>query len=210
MTTPPLTLNQLAPKSDSPPTGPRPRSGARLAWRSVRALAASAVAVATMTTVGSLVGAAGASTDPPAPLQALAQCESSGNYAADTGNGYYGAYQFSLATWHRLGFGGLPSQATPATQDHAVLELWQQRGWAPWPACSAQLGLGSYSLSAQAVEAATSPQAAATTSGGSYTVRSGDTLGAIAASHDTTVAALAAKNHLANPNLIRTGQVLLI
>jgi hypothetical protein len=71
----------------------------------------------------------------------LRQCESGGNYAADTGNGYYGAYQFSAATWHGLGFTGLPSQAPPAVQDEAAVELQARSGWGQWPACSRRLGL---------------------------------------------------------------------
>ncbi len=71
----------------------------------------------------------------------LRQCESGGNYATDTGNGYYGAYQFSAATWHGLGFTGLPSQAPPAVQDQAAVELQARSGWGQWPACSRRLGL---------------------------------------------------------------------
>ncbi len=72
---------------------------------------------------------------------ALRNCESSGNYKDDTGNGYYGAYQFSLSTWEGLGETGLPSQALPDVQDAAAYTLYRQNGWAPWPACSAILGL---------------------------------------------------------------------
>jgi resuscitation-promoting factor RpfB len=72
---------------------------------------------------------------------ALRQCESGGNYATDTGNGYYGAYQFSASTWHGLGLSGLPSQAPPATQDAAAVELQARSGWGQWPACSRRLGL---------------------------------------------------------------------
>jgi hypothetical protein len=68
-------------------------------------------------------------------------CESGGNYAENTGNGYYGAYQFSLSTWYGLGFTGLPSDASPATQDAAAAELQAEAGWGQWPSCSAQLGL---------------------------------------------------------------------
>ncbi len=71
----------------------------------------------------------------------LRQCESGGNYAENTGNGYYGAYQFALATWNGLGFSGLPSQASPATQDAAAAELQARSGWGQWPACSRKLGL---------------------------------------------------------------------
>jgi len=72
---------------------------------------------------------------------ALRHCESGGNYAEDTGNGYYGAYQFSPATWHGLGYPGLPSSAAPAVQDLAAQQLQARSGWGQWPACSAKLGL---------------------------------------------------------------------
>jgi hypothetical protein len=68
-------------------------------------------------------------------------CESSDRYSINTGNGYYGAYQFNLQTWRGLGYTGLPSDASPAVQDEAALKLYQQRGWQPWPACSRKLGL---------------------------------------------------------------------
>lgn len=76
---------------------------------------------------------------------ALRACESGGDYNINTGNGYYGAYQFSLRTWHGLGYGGLPSSASPATQDQAAARLQALRGWQPWPACSRKLGLGTVS-----------------------------------------------------------------
>lgn len=54
-------------------------------------------------------------------LLKLRDCESGGNYQDDTGNGYYGAYQFSLGTWDSLGYSGLPSSAAPSTQDQAII-----------------------------------------------------------------------------------------
>jgi hypothetical protein len=87
------------------------------------------------------VSAGSASATPASAFAQLRMCESSGNYATNTGNGYYGAYQFDLQTWHGLGYPGLPSQASPATQDQAAQTLFQNRGWEPWPACSAKLGL---------------------------------------------------------------------
>ncbi|MGP8059181.1 MAG: transglycosylase family protein [Acidimicrobiales bacterium] len=72
---------------------------------------------------------------------ALRQCESGGNYADDTGNGYYGAYQFSLGTWLGLGYSGLPSAAPPAVQDAAAQALQARSGWGQWPACARKLGL---------------------------------------------------------------------
>jgi hypothetical protein len=82
---------------------------------------------------------------PPSPLGGvwaeLRRCESGDDYAIDTGNGYYGAYQFSAATWHGLGFTGLPNRAGPAFQDEAAVELQARSGWGQWPACSRRLGL---------------------------------------------------------------------
>ncbi len=54
-------------------------------------------------------------------------------YATNTGNGYYGAYQFDLATWRSVGGAGLPSDATPAEQDMRAGMLLARRGLAPWP-----------------------------------------------------------------------------
>ncbi|MHB1988734.1 MAG: transglycosylase family protein [Acidimicrobiales bacterium] len=68
-------------------------------------------------------------------------CESGDNYATNTGNGYYGAYQFSLQTWYGLGYSGLPSDAPPAVQDEAAAQLQARSGWYQWPQCAAELGL---------------------------------------------------------------------
>jgi hypothetical protein len=89
--------------------------------------------------VAMTAGTAGATT--PDSFAQLRMCESSDNYATNTGNGYYGAYQFDVQTWRGLGYPGLPSQATPAVQDQAAEQLYQNRGWEPWPTCSVRLGL---------------------------------------------------------------------
>jgi hypothetical protein len=72
---------------------------------------------------------------------ALRNCESSGNYTENTGNGYYGAYQFSQATWSALGYPRRPDQASAAMQDEAAQRLQARSGWGQWPACAAALGL---------------------------------------------------------------------
>ncbi len=72
----------------------------------------------------------------------LRGCESGGNYRINTGNGYYGAYQFDQRTWHGMGYSGLPSDAASVTQDRAARELQAARGWQPWPGCARKLGLG--------------------------------------------------------------------
>ena len=68
-------------------------------------------------------------------LALLRSCESTNNYAANTGNGFYGAYQFDLKTWRSIGLAGLPHQASPAVQDAAAARLHAGRGWQPWPVC---------------------------------------------------------------------------
>jgi hypothetical protein len=87
----------------------------------------------------------GASGGEPPPLGGvwleLRDCESGDNYQTNTGNGFYGAYQFAAGTWHGLGYAGLPSAATPAVQDQAAQRLQARSGWGQWPACSRRLGL---------------------------------------------------------------------
>jgi len=121
------------------PSGPRHAKPAppSAAQRTMAATGVAAAVIAGETL--SLAGAAGAVT--PDTWAQLRMCESSGNYATNTGNGYYGAYQFNLATWRGLGYSGLPSDAPPAVQDQAAQQLYAQRGWQPWPACSAKLQL---------------------------------------------------------------------
>ena len=71
----------------------------------------------------------------------LRHCESRGRYDINTGNGYFGAYQFAARTWRNLGFPGLPHQAPPEMQDEAARQLQARRGWGQWPACARRLGL---------------------------------------------------------------------
>jgi hypothetical protein len=71
----------------------------------------------------------------------LAQCEAGGNWAANTGNGYYGGLQFSASSWHAVGGTGLPHQASRETQIQMGERLKARQGWGAWPACSRKLGL---------------------------------------------------------------------
>lgn len=71
----------------------------------------------------------------------LAQCESGGNWAINTGNGYYGGVQFSLSSWQAVGGSGYPHQASKAEQISRAEALLALQGWGAWPACSAKLGL---------------------------------------------------------------------
>jgi len=69
----------------------------------------------------------------------IAQCESGGNWAANTGNGYYGGLQFSLGTWRAYGGSGLPSQASRATQIAIATKVRDASGgYGAWPVCGRQ------------------------------------------------------------------------
>jgi hypothetical protein len=76
----------------------------------------------------------------PATWDRLARCEASGNWAANTGNGYYGGLQFSASTWRSVGGTGLPHQSSRATQIEMGKRLQARQGWGAWPACSRRLG----------------------------------------------------------------------
>lgn len=71
---------------------------------------------------------------------AIAQCESGGNPSINTGNGYYGMYQFSLPTWRSVGGSGLPSDASAEEQTMRARMLQQRSGWGQW-GCAYRLGL---------------------------------------------------------------------
>lgn len=71
----------------------------------------------------------------------LAACESGGNWAINTGNGYYGGLQFSLSSWRAVGGSGYPHQASKSEQIARAEMLKARQGWGAWPACTAKLGL---------------------------------------------------------------------
>ena len=74
----------------------------------------------------------------------LAQCESGGNWAINTGNGYYGGLQFSYGTWQGYGGGEFAEYAHEATREEQMIvaeRLHAARGFQPWPACRVKLGL---------------------------------------------------------------------
>lgn len=76
-----------------------------------------------------------------ANLDAIARCESGGNPDAYNPAGYYGAFQFALATWHGLGMSGDPRDYTYAQQKYVALALYNRSGYSPWPHCASSLGL---------------------------------------------------------------------
>lgn len=74
-------------------------------------------------------------------LVRLRGCESGGTYTRNSGNGYYGAYQYNISTWANYQGYYLPSDAPPAVQDERAWQTYKARGWQPWPACSRSQGL---------------------------------------------------------------------
>jgi LysM repeat protein len=73
----------------------------------------------------------------------IAQCESGGNWAINTGNGYYGGLQFNSGTWLSNGGGAYAPTANLATREQqiAIASIVQAaRGWSPWPVCSIKAG----------------------------------------------------------------------
>jgi hypothetical protein len=125
-----LTTPSLLPVPTTPPTTQAPAPP-------------TTVAPAPPTTVAPAprVAAAPAAATGDAVWDRLARCEASGNWAANTGNGYYGGLQFSASTWRSVGGSGLPHQSSRATQIEMGKRLQARAGWKAWPACSRKLGL---------------------------------------------------------------------
>ena len=71
----------------------------------------------------------------------LAQCEAGGNWAINTGNGYYGGLQFNKGTWQAYGGVGLPHQASREEQIAVAERVQAAQGWGAWPSCTRKLGL---------------------------------------------------------------------
>ncbi len=75
---------------------------------------------------------------------ALAQCESSGNWATNTGNGLYGGLQLDRGAWLSNGgaaYAPLPSDATRHQQILIAEKVRADRGFSPWSSCARKLGL---------------------------------------------------------------------
>ncbi|ALE07094.1 transglycosylase [Arthrobacter sp. ERGS1:01] len=101
-----------------------------------RVLAVAAIAGAGLAVAGTGANAADGST-----WDQLAQCESGGNWAINTGNGFSGGLQFTPSTWAAYGGTGAPENASRAQQIAVAERVQAGQGWGAWPSCSAQLGL---------------------------------------------------------------------
>ncbi len=72
---------------------------------------------------------------------AIAKCESGGNWSINTGNGYSGGLQFSASTWRAYGGTGSASAASREQQIAVAQKVQAAQGWGAWPSCSRKLGL---------------------------------------------------------------------
>jgi LysM repeat protein len=158
---------------------------------------------------------------------AIAQCESGGNWSINTGNGYYGGLQFSRSTWKAYGGGKYASTANRASRAEQIRiaeKVLDGQGIGAWPTCGKKAGSaqayqarnagGAKSGAARSTTQKKAAKATGSTSakatGRHYTVRAGDTLAKIAAAQHVKGGwrALYQLNSatLDNPNLILPGQ----
>ena len=104
--------------------------------------AATTVAVGTATVIMSPT----ANAAPDSDWDRLAQCESGGNWAINTGNGYHGGLQFSPSTWRGYGGQEFAPYAYQASREQQIVDaerVLAGQGWGAWPSCSRKLGLNS-------------------------------------------------------------------
>jgi len=127
---------------------------------------------------------------------AIANCESSGNWAADTGNGFYGGLQFTQSTWDAYGgdqyasSANLASEADQITVAEAVLA---GQGIGAWPVCGAYAGSGTtYSGTNTSGDTSSSSTASSDTSSSSSS--SSDTSSSSSSSSDTSSAPAASSS----------------
>ncbi|MFG2844067.1 transglycosylase family protein [Kitasatospora sp. NPDC048296] len=119
-----------------------PTNGTRLSGRTRRVIAALGVAGVGLTVPCLTTGTANAA--PVATWDKVAQCESSGNWSINTGNGFYGGLQFTSSTWAAFGGTAFAPQANQATKDQQIAiaeKVLASQGPGAWPVCSVQAGL---------------------------------------------------------------------
>jgi hypothetical protein len=118
------------------------------------------VAFAAGLALGSYVlGSGTAAAESSVNWDAVAQCESGGNWAIDSGNGFYGGLQFSQATWKANGGTGMPNQASREEQIRVAENVVRTQGIGAWPVCGNAGGTPATpkSGSATAVSSPTAP-----------------------------------------------------
>ena len=128
----------------------------------VRMAVVAGAAVAALPVAG-LVTATSASAAPVSTWDAVAQCESGGNWAINTGNGFFGGLQFTSSTWAAYGgtaYAAQANQATKAQQISVAEKVLASQGPGAWPVCSVQAGL-TQGGAAAAVDTSTAAKPAA-------------------------------------------------
>ncbi|MGH3857993.1 transglycosylase family protein [Actinokineospora sp.] len=165
---------------------------------------------------------AAAQAEPPVNWDAVARCESGGNWSINTGNGYHGGLQFSPSTWKANGGTGPAHQASREEQIRVAENVRRAQGMRAWPHCGRTTGAvvapARRTDPAGAPRQATAPASAPRVSAGSgstsnpdgdYTITPGDTLSSIAerVALDGGWQALVAKNRpfLTDPDRIFPG-----
>ena len=175
-----------------------------------RARRNSGYAVAGLAAVGAVAlvaGTAHAADGSGISWDAIASCEASGNWAANTGNNFFGGLQWTLSTWRANGGTGMPQNASREAQiavaERIIAAQGVTRGLANWPVCGKRAWSGPAANS-------TPKKPARAAAGGSVTVHAGDTLAILAAAHGTSWQALYDANRLTvvNPDRIYPGQTL--
>ncbi|MEV0176525.1 transglycosylase family protein [Streptomyces sp. NPDC050803] len=94
-----------------------------------------------------LMAAGNASAATASEWDAVAQCESGGNWSINTGNGYYGGLQFSASTWAAYGgtqYASTADQASKAQQIEIAEKVLAGQGKGAWPSCGVGLSSASY------------------------------------------------------------------
>ncbi|MET8704458.1 transglycosylase family protein [Kitasatospora sp. NPDC004723] len=136
-----------------------------------RTQAEKAIAVAGVAGVGlamPILSATGASAAPASTWDAVAQCESGGNWSINTGNGFYGGLQFTSSTWKAYGGTAYAPQANQASKGQQISvaeKVLASQGPGAWPVCSQKAGLtkggapAAVDTSTDAKPAAPKPQA---------------------------------------------------
>lgn len=177
----------------------------------------SGIAVAALALTGVAVTAAPAQAAATSTWDRLADCEASGNWHINTGNGYYGGLQFTMGTWRAHGGSGNPANAGKTTQIKIAERVLDSQGWGAWPACSAKLGLrggdapvaAAHKAKHKAKHTAKPATKHVKVSKRTAVVRSGDTLSKIAQRHHVSGGwhrLFAANPKLGDPNVIHIGQ----
>src|SRR6478672_11397482 len=130
----------------------------------VRVLALRGATIGVVAGAAALALAGPASAAPNSTWDAVAQCESSGNWAINTGNGYYGGLQFSQSTWNAYGGQQYASRADLASREEQIAVAEQTlagQGWGAW-AC-AYAG-GGEACSGRSVSSSSSAQSSSSSS----------------------------------------------